>query len=100
MSYVTVADLQTYLGLTAINTALAQECIDATEERLSQRCALPATWTSNITLAVKIQAFRLYKRHDNPEGIVGFDGQGVPRITRFDPDVEDLIDGVRKWGFA
>ena len=100
MSVITPSDLQTYLGLTAINTTLAQECIDATEERLAQRCELPEVWTKDITMAAKIQASRLYKRPQNIEGAIGFEGVGVIRISRFDPDVEDLLSNWLKVGFA
>lgn len=44
-----------------------------------------------ITEAAKIQAMRLYRRKDSPEGVTASAEWGAVRVTRIDPDVEALI---------
>lgn len=53
-----------------------------------------------IRQAVLIQATRLYKRRDSPEGVVGVAEWGTVRVTRTDPDVMALIAPYMLPGFA
>ncbi|MCH5677833.1 phage gp6-like head-tail connector protein [Streptomyces gilvus] len=53
-----------------------------------------------ITEAALIQATRLYKRKDSPEGIIGSAEWGVRNLSRRDPDVWALIEPYILPGFA
>lgn len=55
-----------------------------------------ATTPIQVTQATVIQASRIYKRLDSPLGIISGE-LGTMRIgTRLDPDVAQLVDGLRK----
>lgn len=48
----------------------------------------------NVAEAARIQALKIYKRRDAPEGVLGFEGAGVTKIGRgLDPDVRSLLAG-------
>jgi hypothetical protein len=50
-----------------------------------------------IRQATLIQANRLYKRADSPEGLAGFGNDGAAfRVTRLDPDVQALVRPYRR----
>lgn len=49
--------------------------------------AIPA----QVVQATQIQAKRLYKRRDSPEGVLGNSEWGVVRLSRVDPDVQALL---------
>ena len=53
-----------------------------------------------ITEASLIQATRLYKRKDSPEGIIGSSEWGVRNLSRRDPDVWALIEPYILPGFG
>jgi len=44
-----------------------------------------------VEQACLLQAGRLYKRKDSPEGVLGSAEWGVVRVSRIDPDVADLL---------
>lgn len=44
-----------------------------------------------VTQAGLIQAQRLYKRKDSPEGVLGSSEWGAVRVARVDPDVQNLL---------
>jgi hypothetical protein len=52
-----------------------------------------------VTEATLIQASRLYKRKDSPEGITGSAELGVVRLGRTDPDVYELTKRFVLSGF-
>jgi hypothetical protein len=54
----------------------------------------------DIIQAAYIQAARLYRRKDSPEGILGSSEWGAARVSRVDPDVQALTDPYRRGGFA
>lgn len=54
----------------------------------------------DIIQATYIQAARLYRRKDSPEGVLGNSEWGTVRVARIDPDVDALIGPYRKAGFA
>lgn len=58
------------------------------------------TVPSEITEAALIQATRLYKRKDSPEGIIGSAEWGVRNLSRRDPDVWALIEPFILPGFG
>ncbi|MFJ6645773.1 head-tail connector protein [Streptomyces sp. NPDC091290] len=53
-----------------------------------------------VAEAALIQASRLYKRKDSPEGIIGSAEWGVRNLSRRDPDVWALIEPFILPGFA
>ncbi len=57
---------------------------------------------SDVAQACLIQAGRLCKRKESPEGVTGFGSEFGPiRLsTRKDPDVTDLLDPYRHYGVA
>lgn len=55
---------------------------------------------AEIVEASLIQASRLYKRKDSPEGITGSAEWGVVRLSRRDPDVWNLLEPYVLPGFG
>lgn len=53
-----------------------------------------------INMAAEIQAARLYRRKDSPEGVLGNAEWGGIRVSRIDPDVQALVAPYVKGGFA
>lgn len=58
--------------------------------RITARHGWPAL-PAEVAMATRIQAHRLYKRKDSPEGIAGNAEWGTVRLSRVDPDVRELI---------
>jgi hypothetical protein len=50
--------------------------------------------------AALIQAIRLYKRKDSPEGVLGSSEWGMVRVSRLDPDVAKLVESLVLPGFG
>jgi hypothetical protein len=67
--------------------------------RVTARFGWPAV-PDDVTEAALIQASRLYKRKDSPEGIIGSAEWGVRNLSRRDPDVWALIEPYTLTGFA
>lgn len=67
--------------------------------RVTTRWGWPAI-PANVEEANAIQAFRLFKRKDSPEGVLGSAEWGVVRLSRNDPDVYGLIQNYILPGFA
>ncbi|MFH9404894.1 phage gp6-like head-tail connector protein [Streptomyces sp. NPDC017638] len=67
--------------------------------RVTARFGWPAV-PDDITEAALIQASRLYKRKDSPEGIIGSAEWGVRNLSRRDPDVWALIEPFILPGFG
>lgn len=67
----------------------------------AERIEVTGTWgwpvvPDGIHQATKIQAARIVKRREAPEGILGLNQFGVLRVSgRMDPDVRDLISPYR-----
>lgn len=70
-----------------------------TRIRVTARFGWPAV-PDDITEATLIQAGRLYKRKDSPEGIIGSAEWGVRNLSRRDPDVWALIEPFVLPGFG
>lgn len=69
------------------------------------RVRVTAVWgwptvPDEITQAAVLLAARLYKRQDSPDGVAGSADWGIIRVSRLDPDVEDLIGPYMVPGFA
>ncbi|MFC8201281.1 phage gp6-like head-tail connector protein [Streptomyces sp. NPDC057298] len=62
-----------------------------TRVRVTAQFGWPAV-PDEIAEAALIQAARLYKRKDSPEGVMGSAEWGVVRLSRRDPDVWALIE--------
>ena len=67
--------------------------------RITARFGWPAV-PADIAEAALIQASRLYKRKDSPEGIIGSAEWGVRNLSRRDPDVWALIEPFLLTGFG
>lgn len=67
--------------------------------RVTARFGWP-TVPQEIEQAALIQATRLYKRKDSPEGVTGSAEWGVVRLSRRDPDVWNLIEQYVLPGFG
>ncbi len=53
-----------------------------------------------VTQAALIQAARLYRRKDSPEGVAGSAEWGLIRVPSLDPDVRALVEPFRLPGFG
>ncbi|MEU0102396.1 phage gp6-like head-tail connector protein [Streptomyces sp. NPDC006267] len=67
--------------------------------RITAQWGWPAV-PDEITEATLIQAARLYRRKDSPEGVTGSAEWGVVRLSRRDPDVWALIEHFIRPGFG
>lgn len=67
--------------------------------RVTARWGWPAV-PDEIVQATQIQAARLYRRKDSPEGVTGSAEWGVIRLSRIDPDVYALIKDFAMPGFG
>lgn len=67
--------------------------------RITAKWGWPAI-PADIVQATLIQAQRLYRRKDSPEGVAGSADWGVIRMSRVDPDVQALIQNFALPGFA
>ncbi|MFD9368779.1 head-tail connector protein [Streptomyces sp. NPDC060020] len=67
--------------------------------RITARFGWPAV-PDEIVQATLIQANRLFKRKDSPEGVTGSAEWGVVRLSRRDPDVWNLIEPYVLPGFG
>lgn len=67
--------------------------------RVTARWGWPAV-PDEIEQATLIQASRLFKRKDSPEGVTGSAEWGVVRLSRRDPDVWALIEHYVLPGFG
>lgn len=67
--------------------------------RVTARFGWPAV-PDEVVQATQIQALRLYRRKDSPEGVMGSAEWGVVRLSRVDPDVYALIQHLTLPGFG
>ncbi|MFE1543612.1 phage gp6-like head-tail connector protein [Streptomyces microflavus] len=67
--------------------------------RVTARFGWPSV-PGDIAEAALIQAARLYRRKDSPEGVTGSAEWGVVRLSRRDPDVWNLIEPYVLPGFG
>jgi hypothetical protein len=71
----------------------------ATRIRVTARWGWPAV-PAAVRHAATLQAHRLWKRRDSPEGVLGSAEWGAVRVARVDPDVEALLAPFRRPGIA
>lgn len=55
---------------------------------------------AQIVQATLLQASRLYRRKDSPEGVAGSAEWGLVRVPSLDPDVRALVEPFRLTGFG
>lgn len=67
--------------------------------RITTRWGWPAV-PDEVAQAALIQATRLYRRKDSPEGVLGSAEWGVIRVARVDPDVQSLLQHLTLPGMA
>lgn len=91
-----LADGKPITGLLRVNGTWGTA---TTRVRITARFGWPAV-PEDITEAAMIQAARLYKRKDSPEGIIGSAEWGVRNLSRRDPDVWALIEPYILPGFG
>ena len=85
--------------ITGLLRTLGTWGLTTTRLRVTARFGWPAV-PDEVTEAALIQASRLYKRKDSPEGIIGSAEWGVRNLSRRDPDVWALIEPYILPGFA
>ncbi|MFE1424365.1 phage gp6-like head-tail connector protein [Streptomyces fungicidicus] len=83
-----LADSRPVTGLLRAGRAWA---LPSSRVRVTARFGWP-TVPDDIAEAAMIQAARLFKRADSPEGVMGSAEWGVVRLSRRDPDVWALIE--------
>jgi len=54
----------------------------------------------NIEQATLLLANRRYMRKDSPEGVSGWNQEGAVQVSRYDPDIEDLVQPYVLEGFG
>ncbi|MFM9811605.1 phage gp6-like head-tail connector protein [Streptomyces scabiei] len=92
-----LADGRPVTGLLLPNSTWSRG--SSTRVRVTTRFGWPAV-PPDITEASYIQATRLHKRKNSPEGILGSAEWGVVRLSRRDPDVWALIEPYILPGFG
>ena len=71
----------------------------AARVRITGRWGWPAV-PAEVVQATQIQALRLYRRKDSPDGVTGSAEWGVVRLSRVDPDVYTLVQHLTLPGFG
>lgn len=71
----------------------------------ARRARVTADWgwpavPDAIAEATLLLANRRFMRRDSPEGVAGWAQDGPVRVSRFDPDIEDLVSPYVLTGFA
>jgi endonuclease YncB( thermonuclease family) len=94
-----LADGKAITGLLRPNSIWSWHLGSTTRVRVTARFGWPAV-PDDIVQACLIQASRLYKRKDSPEGIIGSAEWGVRNLSRRDPDVWALIEPYILPGFG
>ncbi|MER5355718.1 phage gp6-like head-tail connector protein [Kitasatospora sp. NPDC002551] len=70
-----------------------------TRVRVTARFGWPAV-PDEVAQATQIQALRLYRRKDSPDGVTGSAEWGVVRLSRVDPDVAALVERLQLPGMG
>lgn len=85
--------------VTALLRAAGSWGYGTTRVRVTARWGWPAV-PDEVVQATLIQAARLYRRKDSPEGVTGSAEWGVVRLSRVDPDVYALVKHFVLPGFG
>ncbi len=70
-----------------------------TRVRVTAKWGWPAV-PDEVAQAAQLQAARLYRRKDSPEGVAGSAEWGLVRVPHLDPDVRAMIDPYVLPGFG
>lgn len=105
MALVSVDELSLWQGLDTPATGSQQwenkqSVLDAVETKIGHNFTLPDPLPEDARLGILIQTARVLKRKDSPQGIEDFGEFGAVRISRVDPDVEELLSAYKVWSFA
>lgn len=79
------------LPLTGDDLTLLELVITAVTAHIGDHYYLSDPMTESQELAIILQASRLWRRRDTPEGIIAFDEVGAIRVSRIDGDVQTLL---------
>jgi hypothetical protein len=83
---------------TGENLVLLDRVLAAVVEHISTRYQVADPLTDTQEMAVILQASRLWRRRDTPEGVIAFDELGTVRVSALDSDVREML--TPQWGFA
>lgn len=78
---------------------LMDRVVDAVIEHIAEHYEVSTPLSPAQEQAALIQAARLWRRRDTPEGVIAFDEIGAVRLSRLDTDVAMLLT-PKAWGFA
>lgn len=98
---VTAADVSTWGKFplpTGDELTLLELCIAAVTDHVSDHYVVSTPLSDRQSLAITMQSARLWRRRDTPEGVIAFEDLGAIRVSRMDPDVEQLL--TPSWNFA
>lgn len=98
---VTAADVATFSKFatpTGAELTLMDAMIAAVTAHVGEHYRSDVEDAGRIDLAVTMQVARLWRRRDTPEGIIAFDELGAVRVSRMDPDVQELLRPL--WNIA
>lgn len=93
-----IVDGRPITGLLRTSSLWTWSYSSRTRLRVTAKWGWPAT-PDDIKTAALIQASRLFKRKDSPEGVMGSAEWGAIRLSRRDPDVWNLIEPFVLPGF-
>lgn len=92
----TKADLDTLRAMvgnkSTSDDGILGTCLEAAGAWVYDRVYSTSVRKPEVVEAVILLAARLYKRRNSPEGVAGWDEQGVVRILARDPDIERLLE--------
>ena len=94
-----LADGRPVTGLLRPNGIWSWNISSTTRVGITAQFGWPAV-PEEVVQATLIQAARLYRRKDSPEGVTGSAEWGVVRLSRRDPDVWNLIEQFVLPGFG
>lgn len=83
----------------AIEGLMRASWAGARQVRVTAKWGWPAV-PDDISQAAQIQATRLYRRKDSPEGVAGSSEWGAIRLARLDPDVHSMTQPYVLPGFG
>jgi hypothetical protein len=92
---ITANDVFAWMGTPAPSDAALDSMagvVDAVYSNLAKTHTAPDPADADYTLAVTMQCARLWKRKSSPEGVIANSEFGAIRVTRFDSDIERMLD--------
>lgn len=105
MSIITPASVREWADLdSTVTDEFLQPVIDAIEAAVSKFYDVPETVDdvehADLILGLRMHVTRLFMRSKTPEGLIKFGPEFGIRVNKFDPDIDFLLAGYRKWVFA